>query len=43
VLVEKSLVVVNSQFNARVTKAQSEPFTFALVPLSRLAGPPAPR
>jgi hypothetical protein len=43
VLVEKSLIVVNSQFNARVTKAQREPFTFAIVPLSRLAGPVAPQ
>jgi Cu-Zn family superoxide dismutase len=43
VLFEKNLVVVNSQFNARVSKAQREPFTFAMVPLSRLAGPPAQR
>jgi Cu-Zn family superoxide dismutase len=39
VLVENSLVVVNSQFNARVTKTQREPFTLLSVPLSRLAGP----
>jgi len=43
VLVEKNLMIVNSQFNARVTKAQREPFTFAIVPLSRLAGPVAPQ
>jgi hypothetical protein len=36
---DKSLMVVNSQFNARVTKTASSPFTFAIVPLSRLAGP----
>ena len=42
-LVEKSLMVVNSQFNRRATKTQSEPFTFANVPLSRLAGPVTPR
>ena len=40
VLVDNNaLVVVNSQFNARVTKSASMPFTFANVPLSRLAGP----
>ena len=41
VFVEKNLVVVNSQFNTRATKTQREPFSFAVVPLSRLAGPPA--
>jgi sugar lactone lactonase YvrE len=41
-LLEKSLVVVNSQFNTRATKNAREPFTFAMVPLSRLS-PPAPR
>jgi Cu-Zn family superoxide dismutase len=42
-LFEQSLMVVNSQFNARVTKSASAPFTFAIVPLSRLAGPVTPR
>ena len=42
-LLEKSLIVVNSQFNTRVTKAAISPFTFADVPLSRLAGPVTPR
>ena len=42
-LVDDSLMVVNSQFNARVTKPASSPFTFAIVPLSRLAGPVTPR
>jgi Cu-Zn family superoxide dismutase len=38
VLVDNNaLVVVNSQFNTRVAKAQREPFTFLTVPLSRLA------
>jgi sugar lactone lactonase YvrE len=41
VLVDRSLVVANSQFNTRVTKTAREPFTFAVVPLSRLAGPRA--
>ena len=35
----KDLMVVNSQFNARVAKTARTPFTFAVVPLSRLAGP----
>jgi Cu-Zn family superoxide dismutase len=42
-LMDKSLMVVNSQFNTRVTKTASSPFTFAIVPLSRLAGPVTPR
>jgi Cu-Zn family superoxide dismutase len=42
-LAEKSLMVVNSQFNTRVTKSASTPFTFAVVPLSRLAGPVTPQ
>ena len=42
-LFEKSLMVVNSQFNARVTKSAREPFSFAVVPLSRLAGPVSQR
>jgi hypothetical protein len=43
VLVDRNLTVVNSQFNTRVTKTAREPFTFALVPLSRLAGPVTPQ
>lgn len=42
-LLEKNLVVVSSQFNTRATKTQREPFSFAVVPLSRLAGPVTPR
>lgn len=43
VAVENSLVVANSQFNARATKAAREPFSFAFVPLSRLTAPPSQR